>query len=314
MTVSNALDLNAATKLVSDFHNTLTDYNTAHRKEGTEFSANKRDKLYQMLASAYGVSLALIGDAKVLGQLCSRRGVQAPGTGENPHSAPVRLLFRKKVRGENRTEADRSAWKYTKTFRAAQAMGWTSDNFIEKLSAFEHTISKDGKDKKLKGLIALETWDTQEHGNPEAEYNRHEVLAAQQWMATRQPLGSFPAELTEDIPASNEFAMLNLAVQWNPSTQMWDIRGVVTDNAERAWNTVAKDVVAGFRTYMDEQRRIIADAQVDQEAPHDEAALMAALAAHNRDLQAREVAHGFSQRLAALPQQVQFSETQQDAA
>ncbi len=286
------LDLKTATKLVSDFHTALAVSNDTGTSAKQDFQVATRKLLYDTLGKAYGTSLQLTADPVVLGQVCAHYMVKPPAAGENPHSACVRMFWRKKVDGK--MVPDKSAWKYGKSFRAAQALGWTAENFAANLEEYKFEVKKDGKTKTLKGLIALETYDTEMHGNPEAQFSEQENRAAQAWLAKVRPaLGSFAGDLVE---APKDQQMASVIVQFDAQTGTWQVRAVNQADHDRAWAAIAKPTLKAF----DEWRKDVAVKQAAANpgtlSPEGDA-LFEALAAHNSDMDSRNALATWSNRL-----------------
>ncbi|WP_379921712.1 hypothetical protein [Erythrobacter sp. R86502] len=291
----NNLDLTAATKLVSDFHNTLTAHNTSAKQATGAYEMASRKALYKTLGEAYGSSLQLVADPELLGQVCAHFGVKPPAEGENPHSAVGRMFWRKKQGDEY--VPDKSAWKYGKGFRAAQALKWTAKDYAAKLETYEFEVTgKDGKVKKLKGHIALEACDTALHGNPEADFTAQEHIAAQRWLASTQ---TPKAEFVADLGVSPEHGqMVGLVAQWDAERSSWVVRDVHASEHDRAWALIAKGVLTRFKEWREVKALTAQDALLDKEIPDDLPSLLALLDEQNRSVRARETAKVITEKLA----------------
>ncbi|AJP70703.1 hypothetical protein [Sphingomonas hengshuiensis] len=304
---NKSLHLNAGVKLISDFHNTLSAYNSAHSgKDGhkEQFEIATRERLFEMLGEAYSVSLRLTSDMAVLGQLCAHYGTNAPGVLENPHSAPVRLMFGKKSK-RGKLEAARSAWKYGKAFRAAQTLGWKAGDFATNVAGFSLVVAAGGKDKTLRFLSALEALDRQQNGDPSAAWDEEESRAAIAWLArTQAPLATFCGTLATD-PRDRQ--MLGLVAQYDAKTGEWQVRGVNQSDSARAWSTIAKPMVQQFREWRSEAAMKLAVANLDKHGPDDIESLLAALAAQGDYIGAREAERQLSRRLTVFERDGDFS-------
>jgi hypothetical protein len=275
-TTTKALTLAEASKLVSTFHNTLKAHNTAQNQKGGHkdlYEVATRKRLYDMLAEAYGVSLALTQDMKVLGEYCANNKVKPPKADANPHATVVNILFGKRNK-KGELEA-RSAWKYSKGFRAAAAMGWTAANYADNLDKWTYT--KEGTDKVLRRHIALETYDTVKHGNPEAVLTEQEQKAALAWMAkTQAPLAQCHGTFVEK-PEDRQ--LVGLVGQFDAASGVWNIRAVNQTDHQKAWNGIAAKTVEAMNAWIKQAE--VARAAHKGELPLEGQALIDAVKAQN---------------------------------
>ncbi|MBD8699261.1 hypothetical protein IFT54_05455 [Sphingomonas sp. CFBP 13714] len=300
----NILTLATATKLVSDFHTSLNATNAANAASRSELAVASREQLYRVLADAYGKSLALVADPTVLGQVCQHYNSAAPAEGENPHSAVVRMMWRKKDPATKKWAPDRSAWKYGKGFRAAQDLGWTVENFAANLPEFSFKIKKDGKDKVLKGHAALEAHDTSKFGNTEAKRTEHESNAAIAWMAKTQPsLGNFQADLAE---GAQDRQLANVIVQYDAATNSWHVRGVTQSDPERAWAGIAQPTLKAFDNWLKEMAVKKAVADLGNLPPEGDE-LFEALADHNSEMDRANAKATWTNRLVGFTRDGDFA-------
>jgi hypothetical protein len=298
------LTLATATKLVSDFQNHLNATNAANAVSRTALAIASRTQLYEVLADAYGKSLTLVSDKTLLGQVCAHYKSAAPAEGENPHSAVVRMMWRKKDPATKMMVPDRSAWKYGKGFRAAEKLGWTGSNFAANIAAYSLTVQKGGIDKVLKGHAALEAYDTQEFGNPEAQRSKNEVRAAIAWMAKAQPsLGNFQADLTE---GAQDRQLANVVVQYDAATSSWHVRGVTQSDPDRAWAGIAQPTLKAFDNWLKEMAVKKAVADLGNLPPEGDE-LFEALAGHNSEMDRANAKATFTKHLVGYTRDGDFA-------
>ena len=294
---NTSITIDAATQLVSKFKAQAKGDQSADKGASEKFSSDKRARLDARLARAYGTSVSLLGmEAAEFGKFCVQQGTFAPGEDENPFSACVRILFGTKKDGK--IVPDKSAWKYGKCFRAAQSLGWTEQDFAAQLGTYKLSITDaDGKEKKLGRLIALETLDTRNNGDPEGQQQKYEDIAARTWLnSVATPL----ATIHGFIPGSGspeDGSMIGAVLQWNKPRGMWAVRGVHTTNPDKAWNLVSKAIMEEFRTWLDGKRKDDKIKELATAAPEDIDALLAALEQQNREVRSAEVEHKLTENL-----------------
>lgn len=296
-----------AVQLVSDFHATLATAKVEEQKSSKAFNVDKRDKLYARLADAFGRSLQLTADAKVLGLACAHYKVAPPGKNENPHSAVVRMLWRIKDAETGKMVPDTSAWKYGKGFRAAQSLGWTAADYAVKLAEYDITVKdpKTGNDKKIGGHAALEALDTKNNGNPEGAMAAHEQLAAIAWMGqVEKPLASFIGDLVE---APKHRQMVGLVAQFSADDGAWHVRAINQPDSDRAWSTIAKKVTARFSKWRSEMALKQASKELERLAPEDITKLLAEAAKQNREVEVREAERSLTRKLVVFEREGDFA-------
>lgn len=288
-----------ATNLVSKFKAQAKGDQSTDKGASEKFTADKRARLDARLARAYGTSVSLLGmEAAEFGKFCVQQGTFAPGEDENPFSACVRILFGSKKDGK--IVPDKSAWKYSKCFRAAQSLGWTEENFAEQLGKYKLSVTNaEGKEKKLGRLIALETLDTRKHGDPEAQQQRYEDIAARTWLnSVSTPLAVIPG-LIRGSGSPEDGSMIGAVLQWNKARQAWAVRGVHTTNPDKAWNLVSKAIIEEFRTWLDGKRKDDKIRELATAAPEDLDDLLAALEQQNREVRSAEIEHRIAQKVSS---------------
>lgn len=298
MTNNTPVSIDVAAKLVSEFKGGGTTFTANEKAEAKQFSADKRSRLDARLAKAYGVALSLVGmDAADFGRLCLQEGTTSPAVGENPFSAPIRLLFGAKKDGK--LVPDKSAWKYGKCFRAAHSLGWTADDFVTNLDTFKLTVKKGGSDKVLGRLIALETLDAQQNGTPEDDKAAMADKAARSWLNHKvTPLARLDGFLP-GYTSPSDGALVGVVLQWNSKQACWNARGVHTDNPDKAWNLISKGVMDEFNQFLSDKQRDDKIAELANAELENVDALLAALEEQNREVRSMEFQHELNKGIVA---------------
>jgi hypothetical protein len=271
-------------------------YRTDLQNTVGSFNADKRKLLYARLAKAYGIAVQLVAmDQAEFGKLCTRQGTSAPAADENVFSAPIRILFGTKKNGK--IEADKSTWKYGKCFRAAYSLGWTEADFATLLDSYKLVIQHEGKDKTLGRLIALETLDKQNHGDPEGQMTEWERKAAMNWLNRIPEAQALLDGFVPGYTAPEPGQMLGVVIQYNHLLDRWAVRGVHTDNQDRAFGLIAGSVMAEFKTWLEDKRIKEQMADLATAPPESIDDLLAALEQQNRDVRSAEIQYKLNQKL-----------------
>jgi hypothetical protein len=146
-------DLESARHAVEQVQRGWASHTTWVEEETATFSANKRERLYAQLASAYSVGLRLIeATAEPLFlQLYKDAFKKEPDNrpGVNPWAARVQLLFghwELDDEGKRKFVPDRSAWKYSKSFRNFADSNLTPSEALQRLVAGKITLQKAERD------------------------------------------------------------------------------------------------------------------------------------------------------------------------
>lgn len=222
-------------------NDTFASYNSAEKDHRTTWAGQVRHRRCAMLASLFGLSQRLVAAPKILAELCVRENVAPPKEGENPFAAAVRLVCRTKNKEGKWVDATASTWIFTKYFRMADKLGWTAENFADRVEGFVHEKGK----KKTKWLAGLALRDTETFGKDSATAERLERLALA-WIASQ----TSDAVLTGDIGLEKveHGQMASVVVQWNAEASVWMFRGIGQKHHDRAWASVSKDIVKSYDT------------------------------------------------------------------
>lgn len=287
-----------ASQIVSSAQTTFGKYLSNEKTHNTSWNDNVRDRRHKMLAELYGVCSSLVESRDVLAALCIQEGVQVPDSKENPFAPAIRLVCRTKDSKGNVKPAATSTWIYSKYFRAAQHLGWTSSNFAKNAEKYE--FEKGGKKFKwLKGLALL---CDQEFGiGSDAEMDQRIKQAARIWAVKNSiALGSLDNLAGFDDPKAGQ--MVGLVVQWNVANSKWEVRGLSETDDEKAFGLISKPLIAEFSKWREQKSLELAEAEVEQSrTPYfDESELLEAVAQQNAD---QLVANDEAERAAAANDQ-----------
>ncbi len=272
-------DLAQASQAVSSAHQSYLDYLSNEKGHNKTWADDSRTRRFAMLGALYATCLALDDDRDLLAQLCVQEGVQVPDATENPFAPTIRLVCRTKDQKGNLVPAKNSTWIYSKYFRAAQFLGWASDEFATNVATYEF----DDKAKKKKWLAGLAALDTKEFASPNSDFEARKVVAARSWTSQRAPQDGLIHGL-KSVEAPKHGQMIGLVAEWNAKASVWIVRGVHQADDEKAFALISKVLTKDF------EKHIADEAVLQQEANlannpifTDDAALLDAVAEQNRE-------------------------------
>lgn len=272
-------NLAQASQAVSSAHQSYLDYLSNEEGHSKTWADDSRTRRFAMLGALYATCLELVDDRDLLAQLCVQEGVQVPDATENPFAPTIRLVCRTKDKKGKLVAAKNSTWIYSKYFRAAQFLGWASDEFATNVATYEF----DGKAKKQKWLAGLAALDTKEFPSPTFDFEARKVEAARIWTSQLAPHDGTVQGL-KSVEAPKHGQMIGLIAEWNAKLSVWIVRGVHQADDKKAFALISKVLTKDF------EKHIADEAVLEQEAYlannpifTDEAALLDAVAEQNRE-------------------------------
>lgn len=283
-----------ASLAVSTALKSYMDYLSGEKEHRTTWNDNVRSRRFTMLGSIYPVCLALAANPELLAKLCVQENVQVPDSSENPFAAAIRLVCRTKDQKGNWVAASKSTWIFSKYFRAAQRLGWGSDEFAAKVAAYEFQHGA----KKIKWLSGLAAFHDKEFGKGDVAMDERVEAAARSWMTYGHSgaLATFPA-LDGIEPVNGQ--LVGIVAQWDADAGQWFVRAANETNSDKAFALVSKNIVGQFNDWRDRKslEQAEEDLAINPILSDDE--LLEAVARQNREQgEANDVAYADnSQRL-----------------
>lgn len=246
-----------ASLAVSTALKSYMDYLAGEKEHRTTWNDNVRSRRFTMLGSIYPVCLELAANPELLAKLCVQENVQVPDSSENPFAAAIRLVCRTKDQKGNWIAASKSTWIYSKYFRAAQHLGWGSDEFADKVAAYEFQHGA----KKIKWLSGLAALHDKEFGKGDVAMDERVESAARSWMTYGYSgsLASFPILAGVDDPDDGQ--MVGIVAQWDADARQWLVRAANEANSDKAFALVSKNIVGQFNDWRD--RKSLEQAEED---------------------------------------------------
>ena len=206
------------------------------------FELNKRTRLYERLAEAYGIGLTMLDNPEALDALLKDWGASERHPDKNPWVYPVRLLFWSRTSDKKAGRAltpDKSAWKYAGVFRYCQEAGITQGEFARKVEAF--SMRRFGKK-----LLGMQNMDRDKHRQSDPEMIELEQMRSR-IISQAKPLVKVSAGKFRGPLEPGQLLALWGWIDEDRQVQIYDMMPKSSATVQRFLDHVAKDV----ETYID---------------------------------------------------------------